>query len=248
MGYFQDTGKRLNKTIKGIEKDPLRVARAVGILGASEYVPPLLKQTGINLPGSTKEAFGENPTLNVESLMGAPIAVENPYAASLAEALKGPSGELSQYYQTGAGATTDLIGQLQKQTRGDFGAGGSLARKILEQSQAQNVAGVRSQLASTKGLSPAMAARMASQQIAQLGGQSAQQAGILGLQQQLAAQTQLGQLAGGAAQQGLQFETQRLGQLASSDVGMRALQAQSGMAEKELRLKIEAAKDRKSVV
>lgn len=230
-----------SEVLREVQKDPYRAARNLATGGLSEVVPAGAKAAGVNLPGSAKKAFGENPLLNVETLMGVPIAVENPYAASLAEALKGPSGELSQYYKTGAGATTDLIGQLQRQMKGDFGAGGSLAQKILEQSLGQNVAGVRSQLASTKGLSPAMAARMASQQIAQLGGQSAQQAGILGLQQQLAAQSQLGQLAGGAAQQGLQFEAQRLGQLASSDVGMRQLQAQSGMAEKELRLKIEAA-------
>lgn len=176
--------------------------------------------------------------------------------ANLAQALQG-------LYGTGSGALTGLIGNLQSQAQGDFGARGSLGQALLNQGLQQNIAGVRSQLASQRGLSPALAARYAAQQTAQLGGQTAQQAGILGLQQQIAAQEQLGKLGMGAAELGAGTAGQLLTQgrqqditqataatdadlkklqiLASSDVGMRDLQTKTGLSEKDLKFKIALA-------
>ena len=233
--------------------------------------------TGIALP-SGKDIFGSTPLIAEDFLK--PVQVQNPYEeqlkaalgqsmapdftraqqtaggqASFAEALRG-------LYGTGASGLSGLIGTLQRQQAGDFGPGGSLAQKILEQGLGQNIAGVRSQLASQRGLSPALAARYAAQQTAQLGGQTAQQAGILGLQQQLGAQQLLGQLTGQAATLGSKgadvlgqmrgqdiaqatatsdAALKRLGILASSDTGIRQLQAQTGMSENEIRMKIKAA-------
>lgn len=209
-----------------------------------------------------------------------PVTVENPYEQELKKALPqsmapdftaaGKVGEsqmslakaLEGLLGTGSAGLQGLIGTLQKQQAGDFGPGGSLAQKILEQGLGQNIAGVRSQLASQRGLSPALAARYAAEQTAQLGGQTAQQAGILGLQQQLAAQQLLGSLSGTAAGLGSKAgdiygtartqeieqakaisdaDLKRLNILASSDVGIRQLQAQTGMDERKLRATIAEA-------
>ena len=227
---------------------------------------------------SGKDIFGENPLINQSFYK--PVQVENPYEQELkkslqqnmspdfgqAQATAGNQGQFAQalqgLYGTGAAGLTGLIGQLQKQQTGDFGPGGSLAQKILEQGLGQNIAGVRSQLASQRGLSPALAARYAAEQTAQLGGQTAQQAGILGLQQQLGAQQMLGQLTTGAAQLGSKAgdiygqmrgqdiaqatatsdaALKRLSILAQSDTGMRELQAKTGMNENEIKAKIAAA-------
>jgi len=231
-----------------------------------------------NLP-SGKQIFGENPLIKFEDFYK-PVNVENPYEQQLKAALSqntapdfaraqttaGQQGQFAQalqgLYGTGAAGLTGLIGTLQRQQGGDFGPGGSLAQKILEQGLGQNIAGVRSQLASQRGLSPALAARYAAQQTAQLGGQTAQQAGILGLQQQLGAQQLLGQLTSGAAQLGSkagemygQMRTQdiaqatatsdaalkRLSTLAASDTGIKELQAKTGISENEIRAKVAAA-------
>lgn len=209
-----------------------------------------------------------------------PIVIENPYIEELKKRLgetttpdfakAGQVGEtqmgfgrsLEDFFKTGSAGLSGLISTLQRQQAGDFGPGGSLAQKILEQGLGQNVAGVRSQLASQRGLSPALAARYAAQQTAQLGGQTAQQAGILGLQQQLEAQKLLGQLTGTAATIGSKAgdvygtargqeieqakaksdaDLRRLNILASSDTGIRQLQAQTGISENEIRAKIAAA-------
>lgn len=132
---------------------------------------------------------------------------------------------LTDLYDTGAGATTGLISQLQGQTRGDFGAAGSLGQQLLQQGLSRNVADVRSQLASQRGLSPAIAARLAATKQAELGGQTTQQAGILGLQQQLEAQKQLGQIAGGASTLGSEQAGKISGQLTQADLESKRIQA-----------------------
>jgi hypothetical protein len=132
---------------------------------------------------------------------------------------------LTDLYDTGAGATTGLISQLQGQTRGDFGAAGSLGQQLLQQGLSRNVADVRSQLASQRGLSPAIAARLAATKQAELGGQTTQQAGILGLQQQLEAQKQLGQIAGGASTLGSEQAGKIAGQLTQADLESKRIQA-----------------------
>jgi hypothetical protein len=135
------------------------------------------------------------------------------------------AGQLTDLYDTGAGAMTGLIGQLQQQTQGNFGPGGSLAQQVLQQGLTKNLADVNSQLASQRGLSPAIAARMAANKQAELGGQTTQQAGILGLQQQLEAQKQLGGLASGAATLGSEGATKIGGQLTQADLESKRIQA-----------------------
>jgi hypothetical protein len=135
------------------------------------------------------------------------------------------AGQLSGLYGTGAGAMTGLIGQLQGQTRGDFGAAGSLGQQLLQQGMTKNLGDVRTQLASQRGLSPAIAARMAANKQAELGGQTTQQAGILGLQQQLEAQKQLGGLASGAATLGSEGAAKIGGQLTQADLESKKIKA-----------------------
>lgn len=219
------------------------------------------------------------PRLNAEDFIK-PVTVENPFIEELKKALPqtmapdftgagkvgesqaGFAGGLEKLFGTGSAGLTDLISTLQRQQSGDFGPGGSLAQKVLEQGLGQNIAGVRSQLASQRGLNPALAARYAAEQTAQLGGQTAQQAGILGLQQQLGAQQLLGSLTGTAAglgskagdiygkmrDQEIQQATatsdaalKRLNILASSSSGIQQIQAQTGMKENEIRATIAAA-------
>lgn len=263
------------KTVSEIKKDPWRAARASATGGASE-IPNVINA---NPSLKTAEKKLATPKLNIEDVLK-PQNIENPYAEAAKQAMQqnvlpdfaqaqataGQQGAfakaLQDLYGAGAGQMTGLMSNLQRQMSGDFGPGGALAQKVLEQGLSQNVAGVRSQLASQRGLNPALAARYAAQQTAQLGGQTAQQAGILGLQQQLAAQQQLGQLAGTSATLGAkagdifgqmrgQDITQaqatsdaalkRLGTLVQSDVGMRQIQAQTGMAENEIRQKVASA-------
>lgn len=265
---------RPGKTATEMFQDPWRAGRAGLTGGLSEQVAQIEKIR------SPKDVIGQNPLISAADVI-TPTQVTNPYEAQLQKAMAQSvqpdfaqaakagaaqgafASELQKLYGTGAQATTDLISQLQKARQGDFGPGGSLAQAILQQGLSQNVGNVRSQLASTRGLSPALAAQMAAQQTAQMGGQTAQQAGILGLQQQLAAQQQLGQLAGQAATTGGGLASQLMTQqragdieqakassdaalkqlqiLASSDVGIRQIQAQTGMNANEIKAKIAAA-------
>ena len=242
-------------------------------------------------PTSIGQMTGTNPQINPADVLGGlggaggaggvGSADYNPYAAQAAELAKAPmtpdfsaanktaanqaalAQALGGFYGTGAGAVTDLMGSLRQQAQGDFGPRGSLAQAMLQQGLSQNIAGVRSQLASQRGLSPALAARYAAQQTAQLGGQTAQQAGILGLQQQLAAQQQLGALGMGAAELGAQTganiyqagrqadiaqaqapvdaQLKKLSILAQSDVGLKEVAAKTGLGEAEIKMKIALA-------
>lgn len=262
------------KTFQELKEDPWRAHRAIATGGASE-----IYRGGEKTMQAGGGGVGETPKVQFGDVL-TPVKIENPYEEQLKQALGQPTGPdfgqaqatagqqagfakaLQDLYGTGAGGLSGLIGTLQRQQAGDFGPGGSLAQKILEQGLGQNIAGVRSQLASQRGLSPALAARYAAEQTAQLGGQTAQQAGILGLQQQLAAQQMLGQLSGQAATLGSKgadvlgqmrgqdiaqatassdAALKRLSILASSDTGIKQLQAQTGISENELRQKIAAA-------
>lgn len=170
------------------------------------YSPAVSPQTGapaINIPTEIGPPGGKTPAIP---------QVADPYLEQAKAAAAGISGMLPKYqqlYGTTADALTGLIGDLQKQARGEAGPGRSLAEALLQQGLTQNVGAVQSQLASQRGLSAAQRGRLASRQIAALQGQTAQQAGLMGLQQQLAAQQQLGQLGLGAA--GLGSESQLKG-------------------------------------
>lgn len=217
---------------------------------------------------AAEEIIQDIPVVNPyeESLKGAlgtPTTPDFSKASEIGASQTGLAKQLESLYGTGAAGMTGLINQLQQQSQGNFGPGGSLAQALLQQGMGQNIAGVRSQLASQRGLSPALAARYAAQQTAALGGQTAQQAGILGLQQQLAAQQQLGELTSQAAKTGgglagqilseargqeigqakttSEAALQRLQTLSQSDVGMREIAARTGMSANEIRTKIAAA-------
>lgn len=242
---------------------------------------------------TSKQVFGENPKINPEDILGGAGGgaggaggrdvtwQSNPYS-SLAETAISQTGRpdfsaatataanqanlakaLQGFYGTGSGAVTGLIGDLQNQAQGNFGPRGTLGQALLNQGLSQNIAAVRSQLASQRGLSPALAARYAAQQTAELGGQTAQQAGILGLQQQIAAQEQLGRLGMGAAELGggiagqlvtkgreqditqatanVEADLKKMSILAGNDVELKKLAAQTGLGEKEIKAKIAMA-------
>ena len=153
---------------------------------------------------------------------------ENDYRTAAEEMTplqKALAGGLTDLYDTGSGAMTGLISQLQGQTRGDFGAAGSLGQQLLQQGLSKNLGDVRTQLASQRGLSPAIAARLAANKQAELGGQTTQQAGILGLQQQMEAQKQLGGLASGAATLGSEGAIKIGGQTTQADLESKRIQA-----------------------
>jgi len=194
------------KTFQELIQDPMRAARAVSTGGVSE-APRAIGKQGWEQTLQVGPPGGKTPTI---------ADITNPYAEAAKMATGEISGMLPQYkqlYGTGAGALTGLIGDLQAQARGQAGPGMSLGQALLQQGLTQNIGAVQSQLASQRGLSPALRARMAAQQTAALQGQTAQQAGILGLQQQLAAQQQLGQLGTGAAQLGSEAQLRGAGLL-----------------------------------
>lgn len=195
------------KTYQEMQNDPLRAARAVGTLGQSE-LPRAVGKKGFD------ETFFQ---MGPPGGKTAPIPqVADPYLEQAKAAASGISGMLPKYqqlYGTTADALTGLIGDLQKQARGEAGPGRSLAEALLQQGLTQNVGAVQSQLASQRGLSAAQRGRLASRQIAALQGQTAQQAGLMGLQQQLAAQQQLGQLGLGTAQLGSESQLKGAGLL-----------------------------------
>lgn len=263
----QNVGKFVQDPLGGMRKiggDVAREAKA----GAGSVTKEVKKVGKKSTPGISQEMVQSVPVVNpyeeqLKGALGAPTAPDFTRASQTGASQAELAKQLQSLYGTGAGAMTGLIGNLQKQAQGDFGPGGSLAQALLQQGLGQNIAGVRSQLASQRGLTPAMAARYAAQQTAALGGQTAQQAGILGLQQQLAAQQQLGQLSSQAAQTGGGLAGQILGQqrgqdisqaqstseaalqrlqtLAQSDIGMRQIAAQTGMNENALRVRIAEA-------
>lgn len=228
-----------------------------------------------------KDVYGEYPQIKPEQVLPGLPDIKNTYGTSAQQLGQQPlkpdftdaiatgglqtnlAKALSGLYGTGAGAVTGLMEDLERQRQGDFGPGGSLAQAMLQQGLSQNIANVRSQLASQRGLSPALAARYAAQQAAQLGGQTAQQAGILGLQQQLAAQQQLGQLGMGSAELGggvggqllskaresditqamakSDADLKKLNILAQSDVELQKLAQKSGIDAATILLEIEKA-------
>lgn len=223
--YFGSVGKK----VSGFFKDPGEITKTeLGNLGQQLKAGPLA---------------GGTPKTDIDSIVS-PLDTFNPYEQAAKESVEKTQtlgGQLSKLYGTGAGAMTDLIGQLQGQTRGDFGAAGSLGQQLLQQGLSRNVADVRSQLASQVGLSPALAASIAATKQAELGGQTTQQAGILGLQQQMAAQSQLAGLSQQAATLGSEGQLRALNQLATSDVAMRQLIAQTGLTKEEIAARISAA-------
>jgi hypothetical protein len=212
------------KTFEEMKADPLRAFGAVTTGGLTE-VPTAFGQkdiktqaigaTGLKMgpPGGATPKLAQQP-----NTYAAAAGQMTPLQQQLAQ-------QLSGLYGTGAGAMTGLIGQLQQQTQGDFGPGGSLAQQVLQQGLSKNLGDVRTQLASQRGLSPALAASIAATKQAELGGQTTQQAGILGLQQQLEAQKQLGGLASGAATLGSEGATRIGGQLSQADIESKRIQA-----------------------
>ena len=214
------------KTGQELISDPARLLAATASLGATEAPTVIGKKDYVtqaadklNIGKTIGPPGGATPLLQQQA---------NPYAASagtMTPMQQQLAQQLSGLYGTGAGAMTGLIGQLQGQTHGDFGAAGSLGQQLLQQGMTKNLGDVRTQLASQRGLSPALAASIAATKQAELGGQTTQQAGILGLQQQMEAQKQLGGLASGAATLGSEGATRIGGQFTQADLESKRIQA-----------------------
>lgn len=88
------------------------------------------------------------------------------------------------------GQQQGLADQLQAVANGN---GPNTAGAMLQQSTNQNIAQAAGTVANTKGINPALAARLAGQQAGQMQQTSANQAAMLKAQQQLGAMSQLGQ-------------------------------------------------------
>lgn len=229
-GAWNRAGDWFNENIVKQEKKPMQIHPVTP--GAPLQIP-----TQMGPPG------GATPKIDPSTIYQ-PEAVVNPYAEaakkSLAEQLA-LSGALGAYGEAGRKSVVGLMGQLQSQAAGQAGPGSSLAQALLQQGLTQNIAGVRSQLASQRGLSPAIRARLAAQQTAALGGQTAQQAGIMGLQQQLAAQQQLGQLGMGAATLGAEGLQRGFGQISGADIAMSEQEVKRQIAKQQTDAAIAAA-------
>jgi len=240
-GALSKVGDAFNKNVK----KPKDVGAEVG----SWFGVGPKAQPGALTGGSDRPMFGGtvNPTTpnfaggslgNLE--MGPPGGktpaipqITDPYLEQAKAAAAGLSGVLPQYqglYGAGAGAITGLMGDLQKQARGEAGPGSSLAQALLQQGLTQNIGAVQSQLASQRGLSAAQRGRIAAQQTAALQGQTAQQAGIMGLQQQLAAQDALAKLGTGAAQLGSEAQLKGAGLLTGQSTDQAKIAASIAQA------------------
>lgn len=230
----------------GAISDPWRVGRAQVSGGLTEAAPVITGKKDWNAAGIGSEMGppgGKTPMIG-ESDVLKPITITNPYEQAATQGvgqMQDIVGKLGGLYGTGAGTVTGLIGDLQSQAAGTAGPGKSLGQALLQQGLTQNMAAVQSQLASQRGLSPAIRARMAAQQTAALQGQAAQQAAMLGFQEQIQARKELGQLGMGALQTGVEGQIKGLQQLATSDLGMKELQVKTGLSEDQIRATIYAA-------
>ena len=116
--------------------------------------------------------------------------------ATLDETKYGPANEetlnlLRQQLQAGStaqGGQRDLVAALQARARGE---GPSLTQQQLQAATDQNIAQTAGQVASMKGISPALAARVIAQQRGEAGQQMAGQAATARLQEQMGAEQQL---------------------------------------------------------
>lgn len=125
-------------------------------------------------------------TKNTYQAAQAPIAQQD-----FTGALSGSANQFNDIFNQ----QTGLAGQLQQQA---LGQGPNPAQIQLQQATNQNISQNAGMLASQRGLSPALAQRLAAQNAASTNQQSAGQASLMGAQQQLAAR---GQLAGVLGQQ-----------------------------------------------
>lgn len=110
-----------------------------------------------------------------------------------------------------------IAAQLQQTASGQ---GPNIAGAQLQQATNQNIANAAGLVASTKGLNPALAARLAGQQAAQAGQQAAGQSAVASGQQALAAQGQLASLnqsQQGVIQSGINSANSANGQIANTN-------------------------------
>lgn len=110
------------------------------------------------------------------------------------------------------GQQGDLASQLRAQSMGE---GPNIAALQLKQATDRNAAQAAGQIASQRGMNPALAARLIAQNQAAANQQAAGQAGLLRAQQQLAAQGQLANVYGQQAGQTLQA-----GSIANQNLGI----------------------------
>lgn len=132
------------------------------------------------------------------------LGVENTYQATapdiqrqnFANAIQSSQGQFDQSFANQQALSNQLAQQAQ-------GAGPNLAEQQLRDATARNIAQSQGMVASAKGISPALAQRLAAQNAAMSNQAAAGQAAQTRMQQQLAAQAQLGNVSGQMGQQAL---------------------------------------------
>ena len=167
----------------------------------------------------------EGPTAAQIGTVAAPQAaqigtVAGPEAAQIAET------DLSQQ-QNLRTQQEALTAQLQARAAG---TAPSLAQQELKKAQDRNLAAVMAAQATTRGISPALAARNVARQQAQMGAETQQQAATLALQERMSAEQNLGQML--QAQRGQ--ELQQSGLQAQQAQVQAQLQQQAGLAGAEM--------------
>ncbi len=132
------------------------------------------------------------------------LGAENTYQATapdiqrqnFANAIQSSQGQFDQSFANQQALSNQLAQQAQ-------GAGPNLAEQQLRDATARNIAQSQGMVASAKGISPALAQRLAAQNAAMSNQAAAGQAAQTRMQQQLAAQAQLGNVSGQMGQQAL---------------------------------------------
>lgn len=142
-------------------------------------------------------AFGSG-----QGAMGAALGTAGNMNAAGNTLMNSGQGALGQQLATAGqfgnvyGGQQGLANSLQQQAMGQGGPGQQLAQSMLQQATQNNIAQGAGQIASVKGLNPALAARMIGDNTANQNQQAAMQGTQMGLQNQLNAQNQLGNLYG----------------------------------------------------
>lgn len=167
------------------------------ISGGVNSVPGLFNNVGNAVNGMTPhmDFQAQNPGILNQQDFKAALANANRQNTLATGAQNSFASALMGNYGQTYGQQQGLINQLQQEAQGR-GPGTALAQNLQNQALQANIANAAGQIASTKGINPAIAARMAAQNAANLTQQSAGQTSALGLQNQLNAQGQLGGLLG----------------------------------------------------
>lgn len=155
------------------------------IINAPAFNPANVAAPDINKVNFASAVFDKMHQPGVD--LGAANAAggaQNNFAQALQQRLGGALGGQNQ-----------LVGQLQQEAAGN-GPGAQLAQQQANQLAQQNTQRMQGAIAGTRGINPALAARLVANQAGQANQAAAQQGAQMGLQQQLAARGQLGNIFG----------------------------------------------------